>query len=304
MKIKKLIFSASITVAITAAALFFSTSHGLAADGVIIPPLPYQNTFDCPEATYSVPTLVCNFVPGQLAQNPTGPAGHYSQITSDANFPLGAGGRGFRQWIGLVKNESSPGFDYDFYYGVGGREEKELWIRFYIRYQPGFTFGTDGAFGHKIVYLSKSSSGTDSVYFAFLGTQLVMTNGAAAAKSSGFGLWDFWNLSGRQTYSDGSWHCSEIHIRTESSLGAANGMTEWWIDNVLRVSGSGFNTGSAGIPAFTFPSNNSASGTGDYIYLDIDDVAISKTGRIGCQYPYATMGTTAAPQPPTNVQVK
>jgi hypothetical protein len=299
---KKAKFALTFSV-ISCAALFLLATRSFAED---VLPLPYDMTFDCPEMTLDTMTdfIPCNHLPGALQGTGGATDGHYSQITSDANFPLGGGGRGFRQWIGEATNDLTTGLDWDFLYGTGGREEKELWIRWYVRWEPGFTWGTSGLYGQKVIYLAKSPSGTDSIYFNWGGDFLRITNGLFII-SGNFGTWDFWNLSGKKTFADGSWHCIETHIRTESSLGAGNGFMEWWIDNVLRLNGSNFNTGSAGIPNFAMPSNGNGNANGTTQWMDIDDVSISNTGRSGCPYPYATMGeATAVPQSPTNLQLK
>lgn len=306
MKITKFAFTFSVSFC---AALFFLTPYGLAADPMI-PPLPYTHTWNCPETSYTTLGLVCNNL--GFDQNPNDDGlGHQSQIATASNFSLGGGFRGFRQWLGIVKNESSPGQYYNFFFGGGPtpRQETNLWIRWYIRYQPGFTFGGGSPDGHKIIYFQKAPSGVDSMYLEFAHGNLRLTNGADIINSiGGFGLNNFWNLSGTSSTADGSWHCAELHYKVESSVGARNAEAQLWIDDVLRLNGSGFATGSAGIPAFTLPSNNHESGTGGAIWLDIDDLAISNTGRIGCPYPYATMGTAPAssssPASPSGLQVK
>jgi len=59
------------------------------------------------------------------------------QITSDANYSQGGGGKGYRHWEGGGSNNNGGSISVAF-----AAPLKEFWIRFYQRYEVGFQWDT------------------------------------------------------------------------------------------------------------------------------------------------------------------
>lgn len=285
-----------IKLALAVIAHFFLAAPGFTEDKL---PLPYNTTFNCPEAVFNnnANRPDCDHLPSAWQAYSNVAGGPYTAITSAANFPNGAGGRGIRFYIGPTTNDSSSGINYE----PTTTGNKEVWVRWYTRWQPGFSYGTDGNNGHKAVYFNNDP------YFNWGGNFLRITDGVFIRIVGGFGLWDIWNSSGKSFTADGSWVCSEIHYKVETSPGAGNGVAEWWINNVKRM---GFNDINYGAPAnggfnfFGLPANGNGNTSGSYMWQDFDDVAISTTGRIGCPYSTSSGASSAAPLPPANLKVE
>ena len=93
--------------------------------------LPWSTTYDCLEWDQSQGSPSCD---GLALGGGWTCEGLGEQITSDANYPNGAGGKGQRHWKGDgIDNVTSGGLSLAFQ-----TPQKELWIRWYMRYEEGF----------------------------------------------------------------------------------------------------------------------------------------------------------------------
>lgn len=238
-------------------------------------------------------------------------------ITSAANNPLGSG-NGFRSWFyGDSTNTSS--YDVNIVTNFN-TPQKELWIRWYMRYQSGI-IGTN-LYYQKLLYIRTGTSSLCVIPEFYTGNQFQITiqspagppyinSGQVAAANAGFSSIYPGGVS------DGSWHCFEIHMKMDtnatSTTSAGNGIGEVWVDGVLKVSNTAVNysggdaTGKQGWTWFDFPGNYSYGSStpglntnGNEMYVDWDDVTVSNTGYIG------PLGGTVnnAPAIPTGVTVQ
>jgi hypothetical protein len=91
----------------------------------------------------------------------------------------------------------------------------------------------------------------------------------------------------------------EMRFKTETSSGGSNGIVEWWVDGNRRLNRTDVRYGNFGVgfDGFSLTSNGVLATVGGAdMFEDIDDVAVSKTGRIGCT------GATP-PAAPQNLQL-
>jgi hypothetical protein len=204
--------------------------------------------------------------------------GNYSQITVDANYSGGGGGRGYR----MIRGNGGTGQN-DGGSGVAitlPTPLSEIWVRYYARYQSGFRW-----FNNNPDYIKENYWENGHVFGPYGpgSTWGIATAGPVYAG----------NISFQDTMpggiGDGVWHLYEYHLKQNGTSGTA----EFWIDNVY----AGGNVGSANLGStlynwFIFPSNQNKvvdtankavddGGTPTDWYVDFDDIAISDSGRIG-----------------------
>jgi hypothetical protein len=91
----------------------------------------WKTTFDCGEWSQATDwgNLDCDGLVPASAGKCDGSGG---LITLDANNPEGGGGKGLRHWVGDGSNMHSGGI------GFMLQPQKELWIRWYMKYEEGF----------------------------------------------------------------------------------------------------------------------------------------------------------------------
>jgi hypothetical protein len=80
--------------------------------------------------------------------------------------------------------------------------------------------------------------------------------------------------------SDGKWHCYEIHIKA-SSEGKDDGIGELWIDGAQQLSVRSAALPGKGWSWFLVGSNQNLPDNGRDVYVDYDDIAVSRSGYIG-----------------------
>ena len=208
----------------------------------------------------------------------------YTQAVADANYPGGGGGLGARFWNYDGHNTQSGPIRVSF-----PNPQKELWIRWYMRYQEGFQWrSSEGGTLHRIhynktLYLRTGASGADVIpglwdYFQF------------RAQGDPKGNWSYpgggWNDSFGPGHSDGQWHCFEVYIKMNSSLGSSDGLMRWWVNGVLYAEQTDIRydnnnaTSHEGFTYFTFNNNQNYVSNADgpigltYAYIDYDDMVI------------------------------
>jgi hypothetical protein len=223
---------------------------------------------------------------------------HGMMINSSANYPGGAGGKGFRIWYGDSTNKQSADPSFTF-----STRPTELWMRYYARWEPGFS--ASGIY-QKMLYLYTTTGvqallnpvGPSNCLFTAQGDgECWSTSGPGYCQPSEWKSTCGSNVMGFNPSTllhDGSWQLFEYHFKTNTS--GDNGIFEFWINDVLVFSKANINYGGGGIDRILFPSNNSTLRNGRCMYYDQDDFAFSTTGRIG---PYVGAVNTSAPRPPT-----
>lgn len=215
--------------------------------------------------------------------------GNYGQIVGDAKNPLSPGRAGVRKWIGNATNVSTatPAFNF-------GASYPELWVRYYIRYQEGFSW--DGGAPHydKLLRMFMNyHGGTNSnVYIELQGASRIhlSTEGAVSAyrypdpddTASETNGWS--NLfTDNGTTSHGRFVCLEMYVKAESSVGADDGIIRIWAEGNLIVEKTNMqfvDPGSADATAQVagwmnlFISNQNGANNTPSGYVDFDDIVI------------------------------
>ncbi len=287
--------------------LGWSMSFAPAADAAV--PLPWSTTYNCPDWKQSdglsEQAVNCNGLAGWGGW--TTPNGSEEQITAAANFPSGGGGKGQRHWIGDGRNNLSGGSSVVF-----TSPQKELWIRWYMRYEFGFQW--DPLTHHKWIYVSPHYyvttseppvvfdwEGWDTASIWTVGGDCAGSNRCASTPGSG---WNTVMASGPldangNRQSDGQWHAYEVHLKLNTP-GIADGVAETWIDGIRRISATGIDfIRTGGWTYLAMAENAGYAANGRDAYVDYDDVVISTTGYIG---PLPT--DTLAPAAPSNLTVQ
>ena len=203
--------------------------------------------------------------------------GGYEQITTAANYSAGGGGRGQRHWLGPGNADNSGGIRLDF------ADVPEIWVRFYVRFQTGFSWAVFNLY-YKLIYINVAENpyfecdwprgfdyagicinGRDHLSPAGAGWDQVMVGGAL-------------DVNGHRT-SDGQWHCFEYHLKTNTS--GANGVWEMWVDGVRLVNLTDMDFLGGNFNRVLFGSNHTPTLNPGDMYVDYDDIVISNTGYIG-----------------------
>ncbi len=221
-------------------------------------------------------------------------------ITSTANYSGGNGGKGQRHWLGDGENNNSGGTIIGFNTG-----QTEIWVRWYMRFQTGFAWA--GYSGFKILYLLEPSRATLNYFMVAKGSNTFTYSTQVGDHLN----WENTDAGWQQTFcgggttSDGSWHCIELHLKSETGVGTNDGILQWWADGVLKGNfnnvNHGFTSGGKTIGAILIGSNSKYPDNGLVpYYVDYDDIAISTTGYIG---PISQTPDTTPPAAPTGVTV-
>lgn len=251
--------------------------HGQALAAVT---LPWQTTYNCPDWTQTINPSSNPVCDGLAHMLDSGPPGLTEQITLAANNPNGAGGKGQRHWMQgqggscTQVDGMSGGTRIDFSSAV-----TELWVRFYLRFQPGFTWTNYQ--GYKLLYFNHDG------YSNFNYFQI--------GEYGSDGSIDYYTQFGDQTHypasvgygtlygspASGAWHSIEVHLKSESASGAKDGVYQVWVDGVLKANYSnvnhGFKSNNWRISGFVIGSNiKCISGTSPQ-YSDYDDIYVTST---------------------------
>jgi hypothetical protein len=201
--------------------------------------------------------------------------GHATEAVSAANNPDGDGGLGFRSWVGDGTNVMTGEARIDF-----PSPQKELWIRWYQRYEAGFAWSGGEPHYDKTFYIN--------------------TEGSLAIhpQHAGNGKWSLTIQGGGETYqattnpaltwtdvfgptSDGLFHLFEVHIKLDTN--SSDGVGQMWIDGNLVIDASGvdFSGGSSasrdGITWMEFHANQNSPANGGPAYVDYDDIEMWDT---------------------------
>lgn len=242
--------------------------------------LPWKTTFSYPECSQfgQGGKVNCDSVKNDgitWSWGSYGIGGNYTQVSSKANFAGGDGGNGFRSWVGDGDNQHSGPVAVQF-----PSKQKEIWIRWYQRYQAGFSWSQ--LIYEKTLYLRTDYSlgliGTQMVP-GFYGSAYIL---ASQNTSYGFpvstGYGGGWDSIMGGSVSDGQFHCYEIYIKMDTN--SANGVGRLWIDGKLVGENKyadwsgGDASAKQGIAFFDFHNNQKYPYNGTVMYVDYDDFAI------------------------------
>jgi hypothetical protein len=244
----------------------------------------WSTTFNCSEyeGGYGSPSPNCDGLEALTS-------GSYpiTQITSAANYLLGDGSRGLRYWVYDGSNINSDTFGYRF-----STPQKELWIRFYVRYQQGFNWSELS--DSKWIYLYTQNDGsqyTNAVCeWAFADSVRIWQVQGNSIKPSvnGYG-WTSMFSEGLNNTSNGQWHYFEFHLKMDTNQ--RDGVGEIWVDGIKVGNDTTVNYSAGSVnrqQGWTFLQINcnqkvasNAEGIGSPAYVDYDNFAISTTGYIG-----------------------
>lgn len=253
--------------------------------------LPWETSFDCPEwVEGSLNDWYSIGCPGIEI----GKSGEFigTQITTDANDTANSQtSRGMRFWKKSGTNQDSTIARINF-----NTYQKEFWVRWYMRYEAGFSWSSLNY--DKLIYLytSPGSGGTASggVAVSSMSEISLWSNLPSASWKGNVGFQDIWG--GGTTTSDGSWHYVEAYFKMDTD--GTDGQGKLWVDGILLVSedtiswsGGNSTIQSQGWTGFMFDHNQGYPGN-PLMYVDWDDMAIRNDGYIG---PVGGSGATPVP---------
>jgi len=254
--------------------------------------LPWSTTYgSCADWLKYTDTLSCDGLQPAGA-NMVSPESYSEQITAAANNPSGGGGKGQRHWIGDGKDNITGGT-----YLYFSSSQREIWMRWYMRYQAGFHWSTLGY--QKILYFDPQTAGGALLVIEFYGADQMRiwsyAAGAGFVSPSGTG----WTHIHNGADSDGTWHAYEIHIKVDTN--GTDGAAEMWVDGNKIINSQGVSLGQKLLNYVRIGSNAYLPSNGQSMYCDFDDLAITATGYIG---PLGTGGSAplAKPSPPSSLR--
>ena len=157
----------------------------------------------------------------------------------------------------------------------------EMWFRYYIRFQSGFTWGR--GVNMKTIYCNRGHPGT--FYFGLhdgvIGGHVEVDSTGGIGNHYSTVTWAEWQGGAA---SNGKFHVLEVHARMNSSGRAANGVLEFWLDGT-RIYGNSTvhfsNSTGAQFSNCAVGENHRDPRNGADAYVDFDDIAVSATGYIG-----------------------
>lgn len=167
------------------------------------------------------------------------------EITTDANHAAGGGGKGLRHYQGDGANTEGAGIRLFF-----AEQQPELWIRFYIKWQAGFKWGS--LTYDKLLRLHTPANTDYPVNFTYGAHAIPVLSWADRLDIAGANLagneWFKATNSGWATLfgpegerresnlnpSDGRWVCLELYLKMNSNVGVYDGIAKLWIDGVLH----------------------------------------------------------------------
>jgi len=242
--------------------------------------LPYSTSFDCDEW---VETEAGDWPPNCDGVE----AGLFAEffgtsITSDANNDSNVSGtKGMRFLKGDGANDDSTIARIVF-----NEDQKEFWVRWYVKYETGFAWASYTY--DKLIFFYLDSTGIGGISASSITALNLWSSFPSTSWNADIGFQDIWG--GGTAISDGSWHFIEVHVKMDTD--GTDGVGQVWIDGVLKIDEDdiSWSTDQASVRAngfdgFMFDHNQSAPGNsggiGTPAYIDYDDIAISLTGYIG-----------------------
>ena len=152
--------------------------------------------------------------------------------------------------------------------------QKELWVRWYMRYQAGFKWNPLVADkwlyfhpGEPHAVVPEWYSDEVNVWSLAQGNHRSLTNNG-------------WSQVMGGSVSDGKWHFYEVHLKMDTN--GADGVAEVWIDGTKKLTATDVDYGTqAGWSYFVIGHNKGVVSNGVPMAIDFDDFVVSSIGPIG-----------------------
>jgi hypothetical protein len=263
--VKKIVRVFTIPAAALCSLLFLAAWSDAGVD------LPWATTFSCGDWRQPGDALACDGLVSGGNWACTQGGAFYEQIIPEAGNPTGGGGSGQRHFIGDGHNVNSGGTVVTF-----NQAQPELWIRWYMRYSPGFAWSRLDY--QKILYIHTDRPGTDVLpeWYGADGFRVYAQNGGGSYSCEQCG----WATLNKGNGADGEWHYYELHIRMDTN--GHDGVIESWIDGSRIISVADADLGTRpGWYGILIGSNQSIPANGGCASVDYDDIAVSNLGAIG-----------------------
>jgi len=225
----------------------------------------YSSSFDCTGWPASAPHDVGNCEDFYTMNSGTNLCGERTEARAEWNNPLGSG-KAIRVVVGDGTNTytSTGGFR-----GLNGADE--IWIRWYMKYELGFTWTGGGPGYDKIIYLYTEpypNHGTAPIFEWYGADGVRLYVGTDTRADFGHG----WQSTMGGPTGDGQWHSFEFHLKIDTN--GSNGIYQAWIDGNQVADHHDMNLGGADYDWFIFYSNQATPSNGGCSYVYLDDVAI------------------------------
>lgn len=209
--------------------------------------------------------------------------GNCTQVTSGANNPLGTG-NGFRAWFTNYQKESSGQVKIDF-----SEPQKELWVRWYMRYEDGVRWVNNLVPFNKVFYIRTSGKNKTQQIPSLRDVFCLAVQGSGVDQNTP----SFSNAGWMQIYptgvADGRWVAFEFHIKMDTAgvkvgnihTTPFNGVAQLWVDGVYKGGFTNINMSEMssdsrlGWKEITFFENQEPNAVGQTIaHVDFDDIVI------------------------------
>lgn len=263
----------------------------------------------------------------------SGPATEPTQVTTDANYSSGGGGKGWRVWRspGAIKNSPNNFVSSYLLIYLPPPRVKEIWIRYYARFETGMRLNVTGSDSFKMLYLYGDGTGhiAHPVLEAWNGAYSISAlQHWDSSHPSGYQALDedgvnrSWSNLFPSAISDESWHRFEFHFKMETfptpsplNDSTIDGVFQFWVDGHLVWNLSHVSYHDAGDSSWTgwdhifIPHNGGVYGSDQScIWTDFDDLAIATSDYTGFQTdahgrPVIGPIGNPAPSPPKNLRI-
>jgi len=226
------------------------------------------------------------------------PGDYVSSITSSANNNVGLGGKGFREidGDGITVDTGPLGVTFQ-------SKQKELWIRWYMRYEVGYNweelYNGPYPFSAKHMYLFTGVDSNAAVcVFRYREISIGSSGGTTAwpVETTGDKGWPYIMGVDPETGggADGLYHCYEMYVKMDTN--SADGIGRIWVDGELLVSNTSVDWSGGTIAArdgwqnFKIGENQGIpKNNGAVMAVDYDDIVVYNTtppGRDANNNPY------------------
>ncbi|WP_299077906.1 fibronectin type III domain-containing protein [uncultured Paraglaciecola sp.] len=197
--------------------------------------------------------------------NPLNTAGYYQSVVTAAANPNTLSPYGARFWNDDGTNAVTPKAKINL-----EAAEPELWVRWYMRYQPGFAWSSGNPNYDKTIYFWENGPGGVSILFEHAsGTFMILSGSGAFTEVPASPTISWQDVFGAT--SDGLFHLFEMHVKMDTD--GTDGIAQAWIDGVKIIDSStaDFN-GMLGIKRGDFHSNQSSVSNSGPEYIDYSDM--------------------------------
>jgi hypothetical protein len=179
---------------------------------------------------------------------------------------------------GVLEFEYHAGTTGPGYLGASFGPVPEVYVRWYEKYEAGWTWSGNG---QKLIKIQTASKANWMLHTQWGGSDPhAFPEGAILDKEI------HQNVGGKLSLGTNRWYC--IEVRAKQDTGGSNGLLQMWIDGVLKLDISGLQLATQLFPynylllsAYYNEGESTPNGVPHLQYRWIDDVAASTT-RIGC----------------------